>query len=72
MALTIQQKIANLHAAEEAGKAALADLLNPETGEAISPGQPVFDVAGRQLLTNVDGKLTRTKLLIVPGPKATS
>lgn len=70
MALTIQQKLANLHAAEEAGKAALADLLNPATGESISPDRPAFDVASKTVYANVDGKLVRSRPVIIQAPKA--
>jgi hypothetical protein len=69
---TLSQKFDAVHAADEAGKAALADLLNPETGEAIAPGETVFDVSSRHMYTNDNGKLVRTKPRIIQSPKGAS
>ena len=72
MGQTLSQKFETVHAADEAGKAALADLLNPETGEAIAPGEAVFDVSSKQVYTNDNGRLVRTKPRIIQAPKAAS
>lgn len=70
MGQTLAQKFETVHAADEAGKAALADLLNPNTGEAIAPGEAVLDAVSKQVYANDNGKLTRTKPRIIQAPKA--
>ena|GEM_PF-3129061 len=69
MGQSLTQKFEAVHAADEAGRAALADLLNPETGESIAPGESVFDVTSRQLFTNENGRLVRTRPRIIQVPK---
>jgi ssDNA-binding replication factor A large subunit len=71
-AQTLAQKLETVRVADEAGKAALADLLNPDTGEALAPGDSVFDVASKHVYTNDNGKLVRTKPRIIQQPKAPS
>lgn len=66
MALTLSQKLTALHAAEDATAAAMADLVDASTGEAIAPDRPVVDVASGRLYSNVNGKFARSKVTLFP------
>jgi hypothetical protein len=66
---TLPQKFDNLHTAEESVRAALADLVDPSTGEAIAPGEFAFDATTRSVFTNETGRCVRKRVQIIPTPK---
>ena len=72
MARTLAQKFEALHAAEESVRAALADLVDAGTGEAIAPGEFAFDVHTRSVFTNEAGRCVRKRTQVIPAPKANS
>ena len=69
---TLPQKFDALHAAEDALRAALADLVDSATGESIAPGEFAFDAATKSLFTNESGRCVRKRAQIVPIPKDAS
>lgn len=72
MALTLPQKFDALHAAEDAVRKALSDLVDPATGEAIATGEFAFDAASRSVFTNESGRCVRKRAQIISGVKAPS
>jgi hypothetical protein len=62
---TLQQKFDDLRAKDEAFRAALANLVDPATGEIIPVGESIFDTASKYLFSNSDGKLVRTRIKVV-------
>lgn len=72
MALKLQDKFAAFRVANERYRAALDDLIDPTTGEAILAGGCVFDEELQTLFQNSAGKLVRTKVQVIPSPKVAS
>jgi hypothetical protein len=62
---TLSQKFDALHSAEDAVRAALADLADAGTGESIAPGALAFDPASGSLFTNEGGRIVRKRVQIV-------
>lgn len=72
MGLTLDQKFDRLHKAENDVRAARADLVDSSTGEAVLPGEPVFDASTKQVYMNENGKLAWSKPRVVQATRTTS
>lgn len=66
MSLTLTDKFAVLHAAEDTVRKARADLVDATTGEAIPPGEFRQDGATGAIWLNDKGTPTRLKVPVVP------